>query len=158
MNATALLLGLALPALFVWPLGPPKPDVVRPWSPPPSPYGPGHRGVDLAARPGAPVRATAAGVITFAGRVAGRGTLTITLPDTGDPPLRTTYTPVDPLLPRGTPVAPGDVVAEVAAEPRHCEQTCLHWGLLRGDLYLNPLTLVRRPPSRLLPVLGVGRG
>ncbi|HEY9369044.1 M23 family metallopeptidase [Streptomyces sp.] len=155
MNATALLLTLALPAAFIWPLGPPRPEVVRPWAPPPSPYAPGHRGVDLAAPPGAPVRASAAGSVTFAGEVAGRGTLTITLPSTGDPPLRTTYTPVDPTVERGTKVAAGEVVARVSAAPAHCPESCLHWGLLRGDVYLNPLPLIHRPPSRLLPVIEV---
>ncbi|MEU8527678.1 MULTISPECIES: M23 family metallopeptidase [Streptomyces] len=155
MNTTALLLALALPVAFVWPVGPPRPEVVRPWSPPASPYGPGHRGVDLAAPPGTPVRAAAAGVVTFAGRVAGRGVLTITLPTTGDPPLRTTYTPVEPVAERGTEVAAGEVVASVSATPPHCKESCLHWGLLRGDVYLNPLTLIARPPSRLLPVFDV---
>ncbi|WP_406863396.1 M23 family metallopeptidase [Streptomyces sp. HUAS MG47] len=156
MNATtSLLLALTLPLAVIWPVGPPRPEVVRPWSPPTSPYGPGHRGVDLSAAPGAPVRATAAGTVTFAGRVAGRGVVTITLPDTGDPPLRTTYSPVDPVVERGAVVGAGEVVAKVAAAPAHCEATCLHWGLLRGDLYLNPLSLLGLRPSRLLPVTGV---
>ncbi|MYR91984.1 M23 family peptidase, partial [Streptomyces sp. SID685] len=41
----------------------------------------------------------------------------------------------------------------------HCgASTCVHWGLLRGGTYLNPLSLLPpwllgRGPSRLLPVL-----
>jgi hypothetical protein len=31
---------------------------------------------------------------------------------------------------------------------------CLHWGLLRGATYLNPLTLVGAGPIRLLPASG----
>src|SRR3954451_23133296 len=36
-----------------------------------------HRGVDLAAAPGVPVRAACGGVVRFAGRVAGTGTVSV---------------------------------------------------------------------------------
>ncbi|MEU0394483.1 M23 family metallopeptidase [Streptomyces sp. NPDC006208] len=142
-----------------WPLGPPRPEVVRGWDPPASPYGRGHRGVDLASATGAPVRAAASGRVSFAGRVAGRGVLTISLTGTGDPPLRTTYEPVEPLVEEGTEVTAGQVVAAVARSS-HCTTGCLHWGLRRGTEYLDPLSLLppwmlRRAPSRLLPVFGV---
>lgn len=148
---THLLLALAL----MWPLGPPRPEIVRGWEPPAGPYAAGHRGVDLAAPVGSPVHAAASGVVTFAGRVAGRGVLTITVPGTGEPPLRTTYEPVEPRVTAGTAVTRGDPVATLAPPPPgnpHCPESCLHWGLLRGDTYLNPLLLLNRPPSRLLPV------
>ncbi|MGI5480372.1 peptidoglycan DD-metalloendopeptidase family protein [Streptomyces lavendofoliae] len=147
-------------ATAVWPVGPPRPVVVRGWEPPASAYGPGHRGVDLAAPPGTGVRAAAGGRVSFAGPVAGRGVLSVTLPGTGTPPLRTTYEPVRPLVRPGAEVAAGQLVAVVAAGARpHCAAGCLHWGLRRGDVYLNPLSLLpppllRRPPSRLLPVRG----
>ncbi|MFF2569206.1 M23 family metallopeptidase [Streptomyces sp. NPDC058084] len=141
----------------VWPIGPPRPDVLRGWEPPPGPYAAGHRGIDLAAPPGTPVVAPAAGTVSFAGPVAGRGVLTLTLHGTGTPPLRTTYGPVDPLLPAGTAVRAGEVVARVT-EGGHCAAPCLHWGLLRGESYLNPLGLMRHGPSRLLPVTGVPLG
>src|SRR5690606_5087481 len=76
-----------------WPVGT-RPPVLRGWEPPATAYGRGHRGVDLAAAPGAPVRAVAAGRVSFAGRVAGRGVVSVELAGTGDPPLRTTYEPV----------------------------------------------------------------
>ncbi|MFJ3905878.1 M23 family metallopeptidase [Streptomyces sp. NPDC090025] len=136
----------------VWPIdGPPPPDILRGWEPPPGPYAAGHRGLDLAAPPGTPVHAPTAGTVTFAGPVGGHGTLTLTLPATGNPPLRTTYTPVRPLVRAGTTVRQGDVLAEVT-EGTHCPTTCLHWGLLRGDHYLNPWSLMRGGGSRLLPL------
>ncbi|MEU8538681.1 M23 family metallopeptidase [Streptomyces sp. NPDC048717] len=139
------------PRRATWPLGPPRPEIVRGWEPPPGPYAAGHRGVDLAAPPGTPVHAPAAGTVAFAGQVGGHGVLTLTLAGAGLPPLRTTYGPVDPLLPAGAAVRAGDVLAYVT-EGAHCPRTCLHWGLLRGDTYLNPLRLLGTGPSRLLPL------
>ncbi|MEU1078260.1 MULTISPECIES: M23 family metallopeptidase [unclassified Streptomyces] len=142
----------------VWPV-PGPPVVVRGWAPPTTPYGPGHRGVDLAAPPGTQLRAVTEGRVTFAGPVAGKGVLTITLNGSGSPPLRTTYEPVHPLVRPGDHVRAGQPVATVEAEPRHCgEVGCVHWGLKRGDDYLNPLVLVPRGHSRLLPVVGVEGG
>lgn len=150
---TLFLLPLLSLLTAVWPVGPPRPEVLRGFEPPPGPYAAGHRGVDLAAPPGTPVLAPAAGTVAFAGPVGGRGVLTITLTGTGLPPLRTTYGPVEPLVGAGTTVRPGDLVARVAPGG-HCTHPCLHWGLLRGAHYLNPLTLVHGGPSRLLPATG----
>lgn len=144
-----------------WPVAGPegaaRPSVLRAWRPPPAPWAAGHRGVDLAARAGQPVRAAAAGRVSFAGPVAGRGVLTIELSGTGAPPLRTSYEPVRAAVLKGARVAAGQVVGVVEAGPFHCPPGCLHWGLRRGDRYLDPLSLLppsmlRGSPSRLLPV------
>ncbi|MDX3456030.1 M23 family metallopeptidase [Streptomyces sp. ME02-8801-2C] len=146
------------PALArTWPVGS-RPPVLRAWEPPPTPYAGGHRGVDLAAVSGAPVRAVAAGRVHFAGRVAGRGVVSVELSGTGTPPLRTTYEPVTAAVEKGTEVAAGEVVGTLEPGHGHCPTTCVHWGLLRGETYLDPLTLLppwllRTGPSRLLPVL-----
>nr|BFD82429.1 hypothetical protein StreXyl84_18300 [Streptomyces sp. Xyl84] len=144
-----------------WPVGV-RPAVLRGWEPPATPYGPGHRGVDLSAAPGAPVRAVAAGRVSFAGAVAGRGVVSVELSGTGAPPLRTTYEPVRASVTEGTRVSPGQVIGTVEASGpgSHCASGCLHWGLLRGETYLNPLLLLppwllNPGPPRLLPVLGV---
>jgi hypothetical protein len=130
--------------------------VRRAFAPPSVRWGPGHRGVDLAARAGAPVRAVGAGSVTYAGTLAGRGVLTVT-----HGALRTTYEPVSPLVPVGSVVAAGEVVALLdaghAAAGRPGEEV-LHWGLLRGEAYLDPLSLLDRGPSRLLPVAPAPRG
>ncbi|MFF5259265.1 murein hydrolase activator EnvC family protein [Actinomadura viridis] len=132
------------PEVWRWPLGPPAPQVVRAFLPPSQPWGPGHRGVDLATRPGRPVYAAGAGRVSYAGRLAGRGIVSIT-----HGPLRTTYLPVRPSVRKGHAVRAGTRIGTV--EPSsHCPAACLHWGLLRGDRYLDPLGLVRYR-TRLLP-------
>nr|WP_184764150.1 M23 family metallopeptidase [Streptomyces albaduncus] len=142
-----------------WPVGV-RPRVLRGWEPPETAYGRGHRGVDLTAAPGTPVRAVAAGRVSFAGRVAGRGVVSVELTGTGDPPLRTTYEPVRASVTEGAEVGAGEVVGTVEPTGSHCTIPCVHWGLLQGDVYLDPLTLLppwllHRGPSRLLPVLGI---
>lgn len=142
-----------------WPVGT-RPLVLRTWEPPATPYARGHRGVDLATTWGTPVRAVAPGRVHFAGQVAGRGVVSVELTGTGTPPLRTTYEPVTAAVQKGAEVTASEVVGTLEAEGGHCATTCMHWGLLRGDTYLDPLTLLppwllRRGPSRLLPVLGV---
>lgn len=142
-----------------WPVGS-HPLVLRGWEPPATAYARGHRGVDLAAPPGTSVRTVAAGRVSFAGRVAGRGVVSVELTGTGTPPLRTTYEPVEASVKKGDEVAAGAVLGTVEPADSHCTTTCVHWGLLRGNAYLDPLSLLppwllHRGPTRLLPVLGV---
>ncbi|MET7451779.1 M23 family metallopeptidase [Streptomyces sp. NPDC005574] len=142
-----------------WPVGM-RPVILRGWEPPATVYARGHRGVDLAAPAGTPVRAVAAGRVSFAGRVAGKGVVSVELAGTGAPPLRTTYEPVLAAVRKGQEVAAGEELGTVEARGSHCPAACVHWGLLRGRAYLDPLSvlppwLLRSGPSRLLPVLGV---
>jgi murein DD-endopeptidase MepM/ murein hydrolase activator NlpD len=133
---------------FRWPLdGPPR--VVRRFDPPPQPWLPGHRGVDLAAQAGAPVRAAGAGTVHFAGRVAGRGVVSVTHPGG----LRTTYEPLEPTVRAGQAVAAGDQIGTLVAGHAGCPAAaCLHWGLRRGEEYLDPLALLGLGRVRLLPL------
>jgi murein DD-endopeptidase MepM/ murein hydrolase activator NlpD len=148
---------------YGWPLDPPI-TVLRGFDPPPEPWLAGHRGVDLAARPGQAVRAAGSGVVTFAGPIAGRNVVVIRLtsPPAGRAPdgpaatasLRITYEPVRPRLHRGGLVHTGQVVGRLQGGVRHCGVlgSCLHWGLRRGDSYLDPLLLVQPRRIRLLPL------
>lgn len=138
----------AATSAWTWPL-PGRPPVLRPFQPPPTPYAAGHRGVDLGAPIGTPVRAAGAGVVSFAGPLAGRGVVTVT-----HGALRTTYEPVAAVVRRGQPVTLGEQIGWLAAPTGHCGigVPCLHWGLLRGATYLDPLLLLGAAPVRLLPL------
>jgi len=154
-----LVLGVAGPAharpdeqpTGVWPLDP-RPDVVRHFEPPPTPYAAGHRGVDLAGSPGQSVHAALAGTIGFAGSIGGKPVVTV-LHDGR----RTTYEPVVASVERGQAVTAGAVLGRLVVTDSHCfPASCLHWGLVEGDgddrTYLDPLSLVGGGPVRLLPL------
>ncbi|MEU8131290.1 M23 family metallopeptidase [Micromonospora sp. NPDC049049] len=133
---------------FRWPLdGPPRP--VRRFDPPPRPWLPGHRGVDLAAPAAAVVRSAGPGTVLFAGLVAGRPVVTVGHADG----LRTTHEPVRPGVRPGQPVTAGAPLGELLPGHPGCPaEACLHWGLRRGEEYLDPLALLGLGPVRLLPV------
>lgn len=135
-----------------WPLltgsGAP-PAVVRGFERPLTPYGPGHRGVDLAADVGRPVTAAGSGVVSVAGDVAGRGVVVVVHGE-----LRTTYEPVNPAVAVGARVTRGAQIGTLLGAHPGCRSpgACLHWGLLHGADYLDPLGLLRSGPVRLLPL------
>lgn len=148
-----LLLGLPAPA-HASPWVPPLPaplEVTRGFDPPETRYGPGHRGVDLAAPAGTVVRAAGAGRVSFAGVLAGRGVVAVVHGD-----LRTTYEPVAAGVSVGDRVAVGEPLGLLERGHSPC-RACLHWGLRRGDSYLDPLSLLRRGPSVLLPLTASDR-
>ncbi|MFC6288468.1 M23 family metallopeptidase [Nocardioides sp. GCM10027113] len=131
----------------VWPLRT-RPEVHAGFSPPLTAWGAGHRGVDLVGEPGQPVRAALPGRVSWAGPLAGRGVVVV---DHGA--TRTTYEPVTAEVPVGASVAAGDRLGTLAAPGSHCApRTCLHWGWIRGETYLDPLRLVGLGPVRLLPL------
>ncbi len=131
----------------VWPLQP-EPVVVERFDPPDQPWGAGHRGVDLAGRPGQVVRSALPGRVVFAGRIAGRGVVTV-----GHGSTRTTYEPVSARVQVGDEVAAGTPIGQLEQAGSHCfPRACLHWGWLRGEVYLDPLRLVGGGPVRLLPL------
>jgi len=157
-GAVAIVLGLLLtlppPAagsegLGVWPLVP-TPEVVAAFDPPDSPYGAGHRGVDLGGSHGQRVRSALPGTVTFAGSLAGRGVVVV---DHGE--TRTTYEPVTASVPVGDAVDAGGPIGTLQLAGSHCfPRACLHWGWIRNvdDVYLDPLGLVGNGAIRLLPL------
>jgi murein DD-endopeptidase MepM/ murein hydrolase activator NlpD len=126
-----------------------RPIVTYGFEAPPHPYAPGHRGVDLTAAVGAPVLAAGDGTVAFAGRVAGRPVVSIDHPNG----LRTTYEPVAPSVGAGQAVARGSPIGTLVAGHAGCpREACLHWGLRRGETYLDPMALLRPPRISLLPL------
>lgn len=151
-----------LPDVAVWPVDP-TPEVVRGFDPPGQPWGAGHRGVDLRGRAGQQVRAAAAGRVSYASQLAGRGVVVV---DHGA--VRTTYEPVTASARVGQRVVAGasiGVLERDSRDPIHCSAStrdhgCLHWGLRHGDTYLDPLLLLTDQPLaggpvRLLPQASV---
>ncbi|WP_394942046.1 M23 family metallopeptidase [Psychromicrobium sp. YIM B11713] len=133
-----------------WPLRPP-PAVLRGFDQPAAPWLAGHRGVDLAAPPRAQLYAPSQGVISFVGWVVDRKVLTI---DHGLG-LKSSFEAIESALSTGTAVKQGQAVARLAAS-NHCgPASCLHWGVRRNAVYLNPLLFLSdRRPSVLLPISG----
>ena len=117
---------------------------------PRSEWGPGHRGIDLWVRDGDAVRSPGDGVVTFAGAVAGRSVVVVLHPSG----LRSTLEPVTASVRMGDAVSAGDTVGTVSLPGSHCApHACLHWGVRRGEEYLDPLDVLRGyGPIRLLPL------
>lgn len=113
--------------------------IVRGFSPPATPYGPGHLGVDLAVS-GGRVLAAGSGTVRFAGQVAGRGLLVIQHPDG----ISTEYEPLAAVVRAGDRVVEGQPIGRLAGTHRGCPApACLHWGARRAGHYLDPMSLLR---------------
>jgi murein DD-endopeptidase MepM/ murein hydrolase activator NlpD len=110
--------------------------VIRGFDPPDTPYGSGHRGIDIAAPIGTPVLAAEAGTVTFAGQVGGH--LFVTIDHGGG--LESTYSWLsERLVSKNDVVAQGEVIAlsgqgHTGVLPPH-----LHFGVKLNDVYVDPL-------------------
>lgn len=147
-----------MPGALVIPLLPPDPQppdrppatVVRPYDAPAEDWGTGHRGIDLWASTGRPVRSLSAGTVAFVGTVAGVPVVTVRLGDGR----RVTYQPVRATVAPGLRVERGSPLGSLATGG-HCgaERSCLHVGLRDDVGYWDPTWLVRGPqrPAVLKP-------
>jgi murein DD-endopeptidase MepM/ murein hydrolase activator NlpD len=118
---------------WTWPVVGP---VIRGFDPPDSPYGSGHRGIDIAASVGTSVRAAAAGVVTFAGPVGGR--LFVTVDHGGG--LESTYSFLDALaVRREDVVSQGQPIGRSGTGHAGDMVPNLHFGVKLADVYVDPL-------------------
>lgn len=119
--------------------------VVEPFRAPAHEYGPGHRGIDIAAPVGSAARAPADGVVAFRGTVVDRPLLTIEHA-TG---LVVTFEPLASDLTPGDVVAAGESIGTVATGG-HTPPGLLHVGVRWHGDYLNPLPLFGELPRAVL--------
>jgi Membrane proteins related to metalloendopeptidases len=150
-----LVLLLLLPptptAVWTWPTEG-EHRILRDFRAPSTPWGPGHRGLDLAAA-GDNIVAPTGGVISFSGDVAGRGVLTLQTPEG----VLISMEPVEALVSTGDRVSRGELIATL--HPGHCAQLCVHLGLREGGDYRSArreLGVLQR--SVLLPLGDYARG
>ena len=129
--AEAILVG----SVWLWPVVGP---VVTPFSAPTHPYAAAHRGIDIAADPGSPIRAAHRGVVSHVGRVGGVPTITVR-----DGRMQVTYQPVDSALRVGATLEAGDLLGALGRWSGHC--TCLHLGVRVSGHYRDPLPFFRAP-------------
>jgi murein DD-endopeptidase MepM/ murein hydrolase activator NlpD len=118
------------------------------------PYGPGHRGVDIAAAVGETVRAPAAGRVVFAGQVAGTTWVSILV----EPGVVVTLGPLLDPVADATQVRSRDPVGRAApGHPGAAGGVAVHLGVRVDGVYVDPLGyLVDRPRPRLAPLLAPG--
>jgi len=150
--------GTGAGSTWVYPVQAGPSAVIQPFERPVDRFAAGHRGVDLAADEGQPVRAIGAGVVTFVGEVAGTASVTI---DHGA--VRSSYLPVVAEVTLGQRVRAGEIIGALTAG--HCPSACLHLGLRRpvwdrldheSDPYLDPVAWITRIPV-LKPARPVAR-
>jgi murein DD-endopeptidase MepM/ murein hydrolase activator NlpD len=136
---------------WVWPVDGQR-HVVRPFLAPPTPYGLGHRGVDLAASgAGVEVRAVTSGVVHFAGVVVDRPVVTVRQGQ-----VLATVEPVEPLVAAGDLVQSGDVIGVLL--PGHCGRPCVHLGVRVTGEYVSPLLWLGGVQRAVLVPLGDAAG
>jgi len=118
---------------WTWPMSGP---VIRGFDPPDSPYGSGHRGIDVAAPLGSLVHAPAAGVVTFAGSVGGRLFVTI---DHGGGLLSTCSFLSSLLVHEGDAVVQGQGVALSGTGHAGDAAPNVHLGVRLAGVYVDPM-------------------
>jgi hypothetical protein len=139
---------------WIWPLAGP---VTRPFQAPSSPYGKGHRGIDIAAAVGTVVVAPASGKVAFSGSIGTHLFLTL---DHGAN-LFTTYSWISAsLVAKGDRVRAGQPVALSGNGHPGDTIPSLHFGVKVDGAYVDPMQFLPPPTVstyiRLAPLLGAG--
>jgi murein DD-endopeptidase MepM/ murein hydrolase activator NlpD len=144
-----------LPALQVgtwaWPVQGP---VIRGFDPPDTPFGAGHRGIDIAVAPGTPILAPEAGTVSFAGRVGGE--VFVTIVHGGG--LSSTYSWISSTtVQQGDVVSRGQPIGTTGTGPPGASLPHLHLGAKLDGEYVDPLMLLApvgvEGMIRLVPIL-----
>ena len=137
--------------------------VVRGFDARAGPYGPGHRGIDIAAPVGEPVRSPATGRVAFAGPVAGTNWVSllvapgvlVTLGPLLDDPV-TTADDVQSRMPVGR-VGLGHALPVAGRGASFRGGATLHLSVRVDGVYVDPLAyLIDRPRPRLAPLSAPG--
>ncbi len=129
-----------VPGSWMWPVRGP---VISAFDPPDSPFGAGHRGIDIAVPVGTSILAPEAGSVAFAGRVGGH--LFVTIDHGGE--LHSTYSWLSTTsVRRGDSVARGQVIGTTGLGHPGSAIPHLHLGVRLAGTYVDPLAYLG-PPS-----------
>ena len=106
-----------------------------------------HHGTDIAAETGARILAPFAGTVTFSGRVPAVGGGTVRAVTISTSSGTVTLLPLaSSLVTKGDVLAEGDAVGTLAGDGDGSSSgTHLHVGVKRGDLYVDPMSLLTLP-------------
>lgn len=109
---------------------------------------PGHRGIDVEAAESSTIVAPENGVITFAGSVGGKSSVSFW----GNSGVTFSFEPATAAAPKGTKLTKNDIVALVKGHSDHCDGMCVHWGAKRNNSYIDPRLALSPPQILLKPV------
>ncbi|MEX0991379.1 MAG: M23 family metallopeptidase [Actinomycetota bacterium] len=120
---------------YRWPVRGP---VIRGFERPESPYGSGHRGIDIAVAVGTPILAPAPGVVAFAGKIGSSLYVSVDHPDG----VRTTFSWLSSVLVRkGDRVSAADTLGTSGEGHAGADIPHLHLGARFGGDYIDPVPL-----------------
>jgi murein DD-endopeptidase MepM/ murein hydrolase activator NlpD len=123
-----------------WPVTGP---VIRGYDPPDTPYGAGHRGIDIGAAVGTTVVSAASGVVSFAGPVGGQLFVSV---DHGAGVVSSYSFLSSLVVHKGDVVAPEAPIGRSGAGHAGITPAHLHFGVRVNGEYADPLEFLR-PPS-----------
>ena len=136
---------------WAWPVSGP---VIRGFDPPDSPYGAGHRGIDIAVAFGTTIVAPESGTVSFSGKVGGE--LFVTIVHGGG--LSSTYSWISSAAVRkGDLVSRGQPIGTTGYGHPGSSVSHLHFGARLDGEYVDPLQLLAplgvQDLIRLVPIL-----